>query len=120
MSSEMPNGPGPFDHLYVVVTEGALARPTTDREGLIALIEDRPFELVMILVSRLQGELVHLRTDSQAQLELAAIIYEEPQLLRGIQAFLNGGSRRLVFSEQNLTALQRLLVIRARADANLD
>ena len=46
----------------------------SDRAELIALVASLPVELAMILVSRLQGELMHIRTDAQAQLELAAVI----------------------------------------------
>src|SRR5262245_50854087 len=106
--------------MYVVVTEEALGLPVSDREALIALIANLPFELVMILVSRIQGELMHIRTDAQAQLELARVVYEDAATVNGIAAFLNGGPRRLVFSEQNLTALQRLLVLHARDNAHLD
>ena len=109
----MPPIPDPPEQMYVVVTEQALGLPVSDRASLVALVEELPFELLMILVSRLQGELVHIRTDAQAQLNLGAVIYEDVATVRGIEAFLNGGPRRIVFSEQNLTALQRLLVLHA-------
>lgn len=110
----------PPEQMYVVVTEEVLGLPVSDRAALVALVAALPVELAMILVSRLQGELVHIRTDAQAQLDLAAVIYEDVALVNAIAAFLNGGPRRIVFSEQNLTALQRLLVLRARDDAGLD
>ncbi len=116
----MPPIPEPPEQLYVVVTEEALGLPVSDRATLVALVEDLPFELTMILLSRLQGELARIRTDTQAQLNLAALIYEDVGTVHGIQAFLDGGPRRVVFSEQNLTALQRLLVLHAREDAGLD
>lgn len=112
--------PGPPEQVYIVVTEDALGLSVSDRASLVALVEELPFELVMILVSRLQGELVHVRTDTQAHLDLAAVIYEDDATMTGIQAFLNDGPQRIVFSEQNLTALQRLLVLHARDDAALD
>jgi hypothetical protein len=116
----VPPIPDPPEQMYVVVTEEALGLPVSDRASLVALVEEVPFELVMILVSRLHGELVHIRTDAQAQLNLAAVIYEDVGTVGDIQAFLNGGPRRIVFSEQNLTALQRLLVLHAGDDAGLD
>jgi hypothetical protein len=116
----VPPIPDPPEQVYVVVNEEALGLPVSDRASLVALVEELPFELVMILVSRLQGELVHIRTDAAAQLNLAAVIYEDVGTVSDIQAFLSGGSRRIVFSEQNLTALQRLLVLHARDDAGLD
>jgi hypothetical protein len=116
----MPPFPDPPEQLYVVVTEEALGLPVSDRATLVALVEELPFELAMILVSRLQGELAHIRTDTQAQFELASVIYEDAGTLNGIVAFLNGGPRRVVFSEQNLTALQRVLVLHARDDAGVN
>lgn len=116
----MTSFPDPPEQLYVVVTEEALGLPVSDRATLVALVEELPFELAMILVSRVQGELAHIRIDAQAQFELAVIIYEDAGTVSGILAFLNGGPRRLVFSEQNLTALQRLLVLHARDDAGVN
>jgi hypothetical protein len=115
----MPPIPEPPERTYIVVTEEALGLPVTDREALLGLVEGLPFELTMILVSRIQGELLHIRTDARAQLELAAVIYEDAETVAAIAAFLNGGARRLVFSEQNLTALQRMLVLHARNDPGL-
>ena len=104
------------EQLYMVVTEEALGLPVSDRAALVALVEQLPFELTMILISRLQGELTHIRTDTQAQLALAAVVFEDSATVSSIRSFVNGGPRRVVFSEQNLTALQRLLVQHARDD----
>lgn len=116
----VPPIPDPPEQMYAFVTEEALGVPVSDRAALIACVEELPLELAMILVSRIQGELVHIRTDAQAQLNLAALLLEDVDIVNAIAAFLNGGPRRVVFSEQNLTALQRLLVLHGRDDAGLE
>lgn len=63
-----------------------MACPSQTRATLVALVADLPFELAMILVSRLQGELVHIRTDAQSQLELAATVFEDVGTVNGIEA----------------------------------
>lgn len=101
----------------MVVTEEALGLPVSDRAALTALVEELPFELTMIVVGQLQGDLMHIRTDAAAQLELATLLYQDAGTIDGIRHFLDEGPRRVVFGEQNLTALQRMLVLHARDDA---
>jgi len=45
---------------------------------------------------------------------------QDPELVAGITAFLARGPRRVVFSEQNLTALERLIVVHAADGEDLD
>jgi hypothetical protein len=47
----VPPIPHPPEQVNVVVTEEALGLPVSDRASLVALVEELPFELVMILVS---------------------------------------------------------------------
>lgn len=104
----------------MVVTEQVLGLPVSTKATLMECVGGLRFEIGMILVGRLQGELIHIRTDAVAQLELAAMLLEDPELLAGITAFLAGGPRRIVFSEQNLTALERLVVLHASDGEDLD
>ena len=104
----------------MVVTEEALGLPISNRAALSDLVGHLPFELGMVLVGRLQGELVHIRTDPERQFELATMVLEDPAILDGIAAFLAGGPRRVVFSEQNLTALERLPVLDGADDEGLE
>jgi hypothetical protein len=99
------------------VTEAAIGLPRSDRESLTELISGLPFELTMMQLSRILGELQPIRLDAHAQLALAHAVFHQHDLMEPIGAFIEGSQRRIVFGEQNLTALQRLLVLRGTDDA---
>jgi hypothetical protein len=116
----MPLIPYARDQWITVVTEEALDLPVTDRDTLVALAQELPFELTMIAVSRLLAELAHVRTDAEAQVALARALFQDEALARRIESFVaeaGDGPQRVVFAEQNLTALERLLVLHAVDDA---
>jgi hypothetical protein len=90
------------------VTEAAIGLPRSDRESITELISGLPFELTMMQLSRILGELQPIRLDAHAQLALAHAVFHQHDLMERIGAFIEGGQRRIMFGEQNLTALQRL------------
>ncbi len=92
---------------------GNIGLPALSLDSVVALVETLPFEPSMAFLSPIAGELHHRRNEPQAQLRLAGrLLGGEPfeRLSRWVQATAD----RLVFDERYLTALQRLLVERAR------
>jgi hypothetical protein len=80
-------------------------------------VERLPFEHSFVLLARLAAALWHVREDAHAQIELVRG-FDMPVLLDRVTELVTQhearGSRLVVFAEQYITALQRLLVDHAR------
>jgi hypothetical protein len=76
-----------------------------------------PFEPAMTHLSALAAEVFHHSDDANYQLELAAELYKDPQLLTRLRWFVESEPGMLVFDERYITVLQRLLVEHAAPTA---
>jgi hypothetical protein len=116
------------DHVYVYATHelllgylpeiaelAELVGETETPETLIARVNEIPFEPAMWFVASLQKALAFGRIDPQHQRQLGHAIYGYP-LGHACEAFLSEHERGAVISEQQLFALQRLLVLHASED----
>jgi hypothetical protein len=105
------------DQLAAALNEEELGLEPATLEQLIGTVERLPFERSFLLLARLAAALWHVRENARAQIELVAG-FEMPVLLERVTELVAQhearGSRLVVFAEQYVTALQRLLVDHAR------
>lgn len=106
------------DQFAGAINEEELGLEPASREELVATVSRLPFEHSFLLMARLIAALWHVREDAEAQIELVRR-FEIPALTTRVTELVaqhNAQRRRLVvFAEQYVTALQRLLIDHARA-----
>jgi hypothetical protein len=106
------------DQLAAALNEEELGLEPATLEQLIGTVERLPFEHSFLLLARLVAALWHVREDAQAQIQLVAG-FDMPVLLERVAELVAQhearGSKLVVFAEQYITALQRLLVEHARS-----
>lgn len=122
----MTRPPSLDDHIHVYATHQELesfmfepelasyirARETTV-DDVIERIREIPFEPAMTLVASIQKALAFGRVDQAWQRRLMYDVYRDSAISRAGEAFLRSNERAAIFSEQQLFALQRLLVLHA-------
>lgn len=105
------------DQLAAALNEEELGLEPATLEQLIGTVERLPFEHSFLLLARLAAALWHVREDAQAQIQLVAG-FDMPVLLERVSDLVAQhearGSRLVVFAEQYITTLQRLLIDHAR------
>lgn len=105
--------PASADQLAGALNEAELGLDVSTLDELVALVSLLPFERAFLLNARLQAALSDVREDPDAQLEFVRG-WGVDGLVEAIQAVLRRhqaeGRRLVIFAEQYLTALQRLLV----------
>lgn len=105
------------DQLAAALNEEELGIEPATLEQLIGTVERLPFEHSFVLLARLAAALWHVREDAQAQVQLVAR-FDMPVLLERVAELVTQhearGSRLVVFAEQYITTLQRLLIDHAR------
>jgi len=105
------------DQLAAALNEEELGLEPATIEQLIGTVERLPFEHSFLLLARLAAALWHVREDAQAQLQLVAG-FDMPVLLENAAELVARhearGSKLVVFAEQYITTLQRLLIDNAR------
>lgn len=90
--------------------------PPADLAELVDKAEPLPFETAFLLVARIAAQVWHMREDAERQLALVRT-FNMPNLVDRLEQALQvqeGRARRVVFAEQYLTVLQRVLVDHAR------
>jgi hypothetical protein len=110
------------DQLAGALNEAELGLEVSTLEQLVELVRLLPFERSFLLVARLAAALSDMREDASAQLELVRT-WDVPGLPDAIEQVLRRheaeGRRLVIFAEQYLTVLQRLLVEHA-AELDMD
>ena len=105
------------DQLAAALNEEELGLEPATLEQLIGTVERLPFEHSFLLLARLAAALWHVREDAEAQIQLVGG-FDMPVLLDRVAEIVAQhearGSRLVVFAEQYITALQRLLIEHAR------
>lgn len=106
--------------LYEFMLEPELASyleiGVTTVEDVIARVREIPFEPGMYLLSSMQKAISFGRVDQDWQRQLMNEVYRDSPISRAGDAFLRSNERASIFSEQQLFALQRLLVLYASAE----
>jgi hypothetical protein len=101
------------DQFAGAINEDELGLPSSTLPQLIALVSTLPFERCFLLVSRLLAKLDDIRDDAHAQLEVVRS-WDMPGAAEVLEKIVRRheaeGGRIVVFAEQYLTVLQRLLV----------
>lgn len=85
------------------------------RESVIEAVASMPFEAAMRYIASLQKEVYFARSDSAHQVALVQALYGDA-LAGAAATIVRDNPRRALFTEQQLFALQRLLVLHARED----
>jgi hypothetical protein len=105
--------PTSADQVAGALNEEELGLDASTLDQLVDLVRHLPFERSFLLVSRLAAALTDVREDAEAQVELVQR-WEVPGLAEAIERVLRQheaeGRRLVIFAEQYLTALQRLLI----------
>ena len=106
------------EQLFAGATEEELGFAVTPPEEIIATVKGIPFERAMLGVSWLHRELWGNQTSEDHQRGLVDQLAAGSVFAERANAWLSG-EQRVVFSEQQLFTLQRLLILHAR-DVPLD
>ena len=110
------------DQFAGAINEQELGLPQSTLPELIAVVSTLPFERCFLLVARLLARLDGIREDAHAQLEVVRS-WDIPGAAEALEEIVRRhegeGRRIVVFAEQYLTVLQRLLVEHA-ADLSME
>jgi hypothetical protein len=108
--------PSFIDQVYAYATEEELGLQPTPLEDVLLAVDALPFWPSMQALARLQRDLWFVRTDEAGQLALVRQWYGNSRYAQAAEAWMQQ-ERRVVFSEQQLFALQRLVMLHARDSA---
>lgn len=107
--------PSFIDQVWAFATQEELGLDPTPLEVVLQTVREIPFWPAMKMLARFQRDLWPARTDPGGQLELARRYFgPNSRFTARATAFLAGGDRRALFSEQQLFALQKLLLMYAK------
>jgi hypothetical protein len=122
----MTRPPSLEDQIHVYATHQELSRFMFEPElasylragersvdDVIERIREIPFEPAMTLVASMQKALAFGRVDQEWQRRLMYDVYRDSAISRAGEAFSRNNERAAIFSEQQLFALLRLLVLHA-------
>jgi hypothetical protein len=104
------------DQMGGAINEEELGLPPADLDELLGKARELPFEPAFLLIARIAAEVWHMRDDAERQLALVRS-FNMPNLVERLEEVLpvrDGRAHRVVFAEQYLTVLQRILVQYAR------
>lgn len=108
--------PTSADQMLGALNEEELGLPASSLEDLLEWGRLLPLEPAMLLLARIAAALWHVPVDAEAQLQIIASM-DMPNLLAAADAAIyrdRDGTRVVVFAEQYVTALQRVVVERAQ------
>jgi hypothetical protein len=112
--------PAFIDQVLVFATQEELGLPVTSRDVVLDAICEIPFWPAMKFLARFQRDLWPVAREQGGQLELVRRYYgAEGDYARRATAFLRAGLQHVLFSEQQLFTLQKLLLMYA-ADSEAD
>jgi hypothetical protein len=107
--------PSSFEQMRAFMSEEALGLSESTPEELQALVSELSFEICMLALAQLAAHVRHMGGNTEAQLELAQVIFGDPRLVARIRRLARElGDNLEIFPEQHTTALQRLLVLDAK------
>jgi hypothetical protein len=105
--------PGFLDQVLAYATEAELGFDPMSADDILAITKQVPFWPSMRFLSRFQRDLWNVRDDQDGQRVLLARWFGGSNFATRGEAWMGQEPRRVVFSEQQLFALQRLIVLNA-------
>lgn len=107
--------PSSFEQMRVFVDEESVGLPASTPAEVEELVGGLSFETPMVGLAQMAAAVSHIRGDTAAQVELAGTIFASRRILAGIEKMAREvGDHLEVFPEQQITSLQRLLILHAR------
>ena len=107
--------PSFMDQVWVFATQEELGLQPTPLDVVIQAVPEIPFWPAMKILARFQRDLWPVRTEQEGQLELASRFFgADSGLTKRAAGFLAGEPQRVLFSEQQLFALQKLVLMYAQ------
>jgi hypothetical protein len=105
--------PSAFEQVHTFADEVRAGYPRNSTpEELIEMVSGLPLEPGMVALAQLSAHVAHFPLDTKAQLELAPTIFGDLRLVAHLKRFEREARGDLViFPQQHMTALQRLLVL---------
>ena len=100
----------PLRGLYVYATEQVLELPSTTWEELRELVSDLPAEPAVAILSMAQAALWRRPTDQGLHLALDVAFFGRARVTQLLAAWLRKAAHHLIFTEQALVALQRMVL----------
>ena len=111
--------PSFYDQIFAYATQEELGLETTSADDIVAITREIGFWPSMRFLSRLQRDLWNVRTDQEGQVALLKQWFEGSRFEDRAVAWLGQEEQRVLFSEQQIFALQRLVLLNAR-DGDVD
>jgi len=108
--------PSDADGVYVAPDSEALGFAPTDLDSVRSLLDQLPFEPAMFALSMMNASAWFIGHDQAKHLELAQNIFGDGWFLEKLKAFVAESPHHIIFNEQHVTVLQRLLITSAASD----
>jgi hypothetical protein len=113
--------PSDLDAMFVAPDPEALGMPNPSLESVCELLRSVPVEPAMFGLAGIAAACWHAGFDQAKHLALAEEIFVGRPVLEQLQAFVAESRNHVLFNEQHLTILMRLLLIHgADGDAHVD
>jgi hypothetical protein len=106
--------PAFVDQVFAYVTEGELGFEPMPPERVVEITREVPFWPSMLFLSRFQRDLWEVREDASAQIALLNHWFGGSDFATRAEPWVKDEPQRVLFSEQQIFALQRLIVLNAR------
>jgi hypothetical protein len=103
--------PSFVDQVFAYATQEELGLDVTPADDVIAITRGIPFWPSIRLLARFQRDLWNVRVDQDGQIELLNRWYAGSEFATRASAWIRANAQRVLFSEQQLFALQRLVIL---------
>jgi hypothetical protein len=100
-----------LDQVFAYATEAELGLDVTAAENVLAIVGLIPFWPSMQLLARFQRDLWPVRVDRRGQLALLEFWFGGSEFAKRAENWLSQSEQRVLFSEQQVFALQRLVTL---------
>jgi hypothetical protein len=106
--------PSFYDQIYAYATEEEIGFDTTPADVVVAITEQVKFWPSMRLLSRLQRDLWGVQLDQDGQIAILNQFFGGSAFETHATRWVRQGDQRVLFSEQQIFALQRLVLLNAQ------
>jgi hypothetical protein len=111
--------PSLYDQVYAYATEEEMGLDATSSDDVVAIAKALPFWASIRFLARFQRDLWHVRLEQDGQIALLNQWFAGSRFATHAEAWLRQEGQRVLFSEQQVFTLQRLIFLHSR-DGSLD